>query len=69
MSNQWEIIDDNGTLYSGSENGMRDLWTGNQDYIYTANKVKGDLRLVEIHGVKRECRIKQIDVLTSGPTV
>jgi len=53
MSNQWEIIDDNGTLYSGSENGMRDLWTGNQDYIYTANKVKGDLRLVEIHGVKR----------------
>ena len=48
----WAIMDDTGIIYSGSENGMRGIWTQDLDYIYKQCKVKGDLRLIEIHEVK-----------------
>ena len=54
MSDQWAITDDNGVIYSGSENGMRDVWR-QWDTIHASGPVrerKGDLKLIEIHEVR-----------------
>jgi len=54
----WEIIDNNGTIYSGTEEEMLNIW----DQIlginkYTAHpleiKWEGDLKLIQIHNIYR----------------
>lgn len=57
----WEIIDNNGTIHSGSEDEMTlafDIMTNSDDY--PKKKVKewrydwqGDLRLIQVHSVYR----------------
>ena len=47
----WEIVDNNGTIYSGSEEEMKDQW---QDMVETNNyDWEGDLKLIEVHQVVR----------------
>ena len=52
--NNWEIIDDNGVIESGSEEEIRDIWfeilDGNYDLKLDPPR-KGNLRLIQIHGV------------------
>ena len=54
--NQWEIIDDKGTIESGTEEDMRYHFN---DILYTHLftetdfEWEGDLRLIEVHAVTR----------------
>jgi len=51
-SMQWEIIDDNGVVYSGSEDEMRQTFNnivdGKEEVKWT-----GDLKLVQVHAIHR----------------
>ena len=47
MKNTWEIIDDEGVIYSGSQEEMEEIFSDWPDDIETA----GDTKLVEVHGV------------------
>lgn len=51
MTDSWAIMDDSGVLYTGNEAGMRGLFKS--DHIYQQNEIKGDLRLIEIHEVRK----------------
>lgn len=52
--NTWEIIDDNGTIYSGKEDYIRDTFEKiKQAEPGYKTKWKGDLKLVEIHATIR----------------
>lgn len=48
----WQIVDDEGLVYSGQEEEIRQVWlaitTGEKDF---GIEWTGDLRLIEIHGV------------------
>lgn len=57
----WEIIDDNGTIHSGSEDEMRhafDVMTNSENF--SEDEVEkfddvwdGDIKLIEIHAISR----------------
>lgn len=48
----WEIIDDNGTIYSGNENEMQfkfeEMIAEDSDETW-----EGDLKLIEVHNIYR----------------
>lgn len=52
MENYWEIIDNNGVVYSGQEDEMWEVWNrieaGEEDIEWD-----GDLQLVQIHAITR----------------
>lgn len=52
MGNLWEIIDENGCVYSGNETDMRftfeNIVDNKADLEWT-----GDIKLVEVHGIHR----------------
>jgi len=56
----WEIIDDSGTIHSGSEDEMRrvfdimtniDLYTRREIAEWNSEDWDGDLKLIEIHEI------------------
>lgn len=61
----WEIIDNNGTIHSGTEEEMREAWDIMNRDIYSvseADEVKyakwlttwtGDLKLIQVHAITR----------------
>jgi len=49
MANEWAIMDDDGIIYSGTEEEMRDMFKRQKSRIYEENEIIGDLRLIEIH--------------------
>jgi len=56
MKNNWEIVDDNGTIYSGTEDEMHDIFS---EIVYKDNedpdghefKWTGDLRLIQVWAI------------------
>ena len=48
----WEIIDDDGVVYSGSEDEMKQKWFDIAECIILLTW-KGDLKLIEIHDLKK----------------
>ena len=52
MSNLWAIVDDESTIYDGGETLMREYWKNLDDYL-SGVQIVGDIKLIEIHGVKR----------------
>lgn len=56
MKNNWEIIDDQGTIYSGTEDEMRNIFEEIMESgLFDGEKIKwhGDLKLIEIHSITR----------------
>jgi len=49
MSNEWAIMDDMGIIEQGSEDEVKAVW----DKLQLGVRSFGDLRLIEIHEVKR----------------
>lgn len=48
----WEIVDDNGVIYSGSEDEMMMYWQQmNSEDNY--DEWEGDLKLIEVHAATR----------------
>ena len=51
----WEIVDDNGVIESGSQEDITDIWVqmirGEYDFSGMVPPRKGDIKLVQIHGV------------------
>ena len=51
----WEIIDDHGVIFSGSEENVMDTWLsmikGEYDFSDMKPPRKGDIKLVQVHGV------------------
>ena len=50
--NTWEITDENGVIYSGDEDEMREIFSRAQETIYDEEPFLswvGDLRLIEVH--------------------
>jgi|GEM_PF-1625951 len=62
--NNWEIIDDNGTIYSGTQNEMEDLFSDIVNGGRAAPLVNwtGDLKLVEIHDVYQNHDIYRLKI-------
>lgn len=48
----WEIIDDDGVVYSGSEEEMKEVWDKIEKDIILLTW-QGDLKLIEIHDLKK----------------
>jgi hypothetical protein len=56
--NNWEIVDENGTIYSGSEDEMRELFNAIVHGVVNDNLDEdldwlGDLRLIQVHAIHR----------------
>ena len=53
MKNRWEIIDDSGTIHSGSEDEMKKAFQDIKEQEpfsdYSIDGWSGDLKLVEVH--------------------
>jgi len=52
----WRILDDNGTVFSGTEEEMRDIWSKIIEGSYredenTSFEPSGDILLVEVRGI------------------
>jgi hypothetical protein len=51
----WEIIDDNGVIESGPIEYITDIWVqmirGEYDFAAMVPPRKGDIKLVQVHGV------------------
>jgi len=51
--NKWEIIDNKGTIYNGSQEEMENLFLNAGEENAEIRKWYGDLKLIEIHDIKR----------------